>query len=69
MAKDLAQDHDLRFEYKSVEEEDVLSELKSKLPDAKTVPQIYWAGRYIGGYREFVKEIEDTGRDFGQGAF
>lgn len=36
-------------------------------PDAKTVPQIWKDGRYIGGYMELVKEIENTMGGYGDG--
>ena len=31
------------------------------LPQPKSVPQIILQGKYIGGYQELVKYIEDTG--------
>jgi glutaredoxin len=40
-------------------------QLKSILPDVKTVPQIWWHGKHIGGYEDFASEIENT-RSFGQ---
>jgi len=35
------------------------------LPGARTVPQIFWHQKHIGGYQEFAAEIENT-RNFGQ---
>jgi glutaredoxin len=34
--------------------------------EAKTVPQIFWYGKYIGGYNELALEIENT-RNYGDG--
>jgi glutaredoxin len=33
---------------------------------AKTVPQIFWYGKHIGGYNEFAAEVENT-RSYGDG--
>ena len=45
-------------------------EFKELFPDAKTVPQIIWDGKHIGGYSELVAEIENLGLgNYGQGAF
>ena len=35
------------------------------LPNIRTVPQIYWNGKYVGGYNDLALEIENT-RGFGQ---
>jgi glutaredoxin len=59
-AKNLAEHYSLKYEYIDVGYTDGMKELKEILPDAKTVPQIWWHGRHVGGYQEFVREIEST---------
>jgi glutaredoxin 3 len=34
--------------------------LKERLPDVKTVPQIWIAGKHIGGYEDLVDYIDET---------
>jgi len=63
-AKELAQKYELCYVYKEASE--FKEEFKNKFPDAKTVPQILWHGKHIGGYDEFEKEIENT-RSYGDG--
>jgi hypothetical protein len=43
-----------------------MKELMERLPDAKTVPQIWWYDRHVGGYQEFAKEVEDTLSGYGE---
>jgi glutaredoxin len=38
-------------------------------PIPVTIPQIWWHGKYIGGYDDFAKEIEETLGGFGDGTF
>jgi glutaredoxin len=59
-AKKLAEQYNLKYEYIDVSYADAMKELKELLPDVKTVPQIWWHGNYIGGYQDFVQEIENT---------
>lgn len=69
-AKDVAETRGLEYEYKNTTYENFRAEMFEKVPDAKTVPQIFWDGRYIGGYSELVSEIENVlGANFGQGPF
>ena len=65
-AKELAESYNMRYTYIDVLEENNSEIFMSKFPDAKTVPQITWHGRHIGGYTEFAKEIEET-RSYGDG--
>jgi len=65
-AKDLAERYELEYEYKSVDNETYLTELREVVPGAKTVPQIIWNGNVIGGYNDFATEIENT-RNYGDG--
>lgn len=34
--------------------------LKERLPDVKTIPQIWIAGKHIGGYEDLVDYIDET---------
>jgi len=66
-AAKVAESYDLRYTYINVKEnEETVAEFKSLFPEAKTVPQIVWYNRHIGGYDDFLKEIEDT-RNYGDG--
>lgn len=67
-AKRLADTFELSYEYKDVSDKSILEELKTKKPDIKTVPQIWWHDNHIGGYEQFAEEIENTlGGNYGQG--
>lgn len=69
-AKALTKRYNLPHEYKNTTYENFRSEMFEKVPDAKTVPQIFWDDRYVGGYAEFVTEIENVlGTNFGQDYF
>jgi glutaredoxin 3 len=37
-----------------------LDTLKERFPDVKTVPQIWIAGKHIGGYEDLVDYIDET---------
>ena len=65
-AKQLAEQYELKYEYKSIKDKDNLRDLKALIPNATTIPQIIWHGRNIGGYTEFASEIENT-RTVGDG--
>lgn len=67
-AKKLAEDRALAHEWLDVENPDVYEDMKDKVPStAKTIPQIFWNGRYIGGHDDFAAEIENTIGGFGDG--
>jgi glutaredoxin len=65
-AKKLAQDYGLPWHYKDITEGDTMTEFRFLFPEAKTVPQIMWDGRRIGGYSEFAVEIENTIGGYGE---
>ena len=67
-AKIIAQEYQLDFEFKDVDNINVAQQLKALLHDYKTIPQIWWHGNHIGGYEDFVRELENT-RSFGQDNF
>ena len=37
------------------------------MPNAKTVPQIWWNDKHIGGFSELAEEIDNTRGGFGDG--
>lgn len=56
----LAQNYQLEYEYFSVDVPEYKAKLKELKPDTKTIPQIWWHERHIGGHDEFAFEIENT---------
>lgn len=64
-AKQLCEQYSLKYEYILIDGPEKLRELQELVPEARTVPQIFWNGNYIGGYTEFALEVENT-RNFGQ---
>jgi glutaredoxin len=69
-AKVLAEKYSLEYEYRDIKDPDNMLELFLRNPDAKTVPQIFWDDKYIGGYNGFTTEIENLGLgNYGQGEF
>jgi glutaredoxin 1 len=68
-AKKLAERYGLEYEYVDIQYTENYNELKEKLSDVTTVPQIWWRDKHIGGYEEFAAEIENTIGGFGDGKF
>lgn len=68
-AKRLAERYNLEYEWKDTEVQENLNEMKLKLPSAGTVPQIFWHGKYIGGYENFATEVESTIGGYGEQTF
>lgn len=67
-AVQLASDRNLQHVYKIVDQDlDAYDEMKARAPAAKTVPQIFWDDRYIGGYTEFAQEVENVSGGYGDG--
>lgn len=71
LAVELCERYELKYMYKSIDPEyyNNHSEFRTNFPNAKTVPQILWHNRAIGGYTELLQEIENTIGNYGQGAF
>lgn len=65
-AKKLAEQYHLKYEWKDTDMSENLNDLKKKFPNVKTVPQIWWDDRHIGGYEQFSSEIENTLGNYGQ---
>ena len=68
-AKKLAESYSLPHQWKDTDDQEILNELKMKLPDVKTVPQIWWYDRHVGGYHEFASEVENTVGGHGEQKF
>lgn len=66
-AKQLAEQYELKYEYKSIKDPENLRDLVALIPNATTIPQIIWDNRIIGGYMDFAAEIENTIGGFGDG--
>jgi glutaredoxin len=66
-AKALAEQYQLDFDYRDVDNKEIKEQLRVILPaDApRTIPQIWWHGRHIGGHDDFVREIEETLSNYG----
>ena len=62
-AKTFAENRSLKYEYKDVgRAQNLLAELMDRAPVAvKSVPQIFIGKEYIGGYKELLQYVEDTG--------
>jgi glutaredoxin 3 len=67
--KELLDQYKMKYEYYSVDDHDKLFELMEKLPNMKTVPQIWWHDRHIGGYSDLLREIENTSGGYGDNVF
>ena len=69
-AKALCEDFGLVYEWKDVDDPEIYNELSTKIENFKTVPQIYWDHKYIGGYSDLIMEIENHNiGNYGQGKF
>lgn len=61
-AKKLVESKQYEYEYKDVQNTDLLNELKERAPVAiKTVPQIFIGTAYVGGYNQLVTYLKETG--------
>lgn len=68
-AKALAEQYNIVHEYKNTDQFEQMQELFEKKSNVKTLPQIWWHDKYIGGYTEFAAEVENTMGNYGQGTF
>jgi glutaredoxin len=66
-AKALAARYGLDYEWRDTDDNATLNELELKLPNFKTIPQIWWHDKYIGGYEDFATEVGNTMGGFGDG--
>ena len=68
-AKALAEQYHIKYEYRDTAQFEFLEQMITLAPKTKTVPQIWWHGRHVGGYNEFAGEVQDTLGNYGQEAF
>lgn len=54
-AKELLEEHGIEYEERMLGEKWTKNDLLEKVPNAKTVPQIFIDNAYIGGYTELVE--------------
>jgi glutaredoxin len=66
-AKELADQYMLKYEWLDTDNPENLKYLKEAIPDVKTVPQIWWNGKHLGGYENFLTEIENAMGGYGDG--
>ncbi len=67
-AKELADSYMLKYEWLDTDEPSNLKTLKEAVPGVKTVPQIWWNDRHIGGYEKFLEEVEGAIGGYGDGS-
>jgi glutaredoxin len=58
-AKDLLVSKDIPFEERNISNDWTKEQLLEAVPNAKTVPQIFLWGKYVGGYDSLLQYIED----------
>lgn len=68
-AKALATRYNLQYEWRDTDDDATLNELKIKLPSVRTIPQIWWYDKHIGGYEDFATEVQNTLGGYGDGSF
>ena len=61
-AKELSEAYNKEYTYIDVTEtEDTTAAFFKKFPNVRTVPQIVWEGKHIGGYTELSEWLKDYG--------
>lgn len=60
-ARQFCRSRGLKFEYKIMNKDFTRDELLEEFPEARSVPQIRIHGKYIGGYDDLRKYVDDTG--------
>lgn len=67
-AKQLCQGYSFKYEFFDVKKDlDKREEFMLKYPNVSRLPVIEWHNRYIGGYEQFLTEIENTISNYGDG--
>lgn len=62
MAKKLLSSKNIRFEERNIDEGEWTKEqMLSEIPEATTFPQIILHGKYVGGYDDLLRYVEDHG--------
>ena len=75
-AVEVCNQYGLEYTYKSLDDRFTGEAFKGELRELalresltiNTVPQIWWNGKYVGGYSQLISAIENT-REYGQGGF
>ena len=66
-AKNLAEQYSLKYNYRDIgANPEFRTELFARHPDTKTVPQIWWYDRHLGGFDALAAEIENSVGGFGE---
>ena len=68
-AVELANSYNLNHTYHNCDNNVHALLLRERFPEIKTLPQIWWNGKHIGGYKAFAEEVQNTIGNYGQGAF
>ena len=70
-ARELCEQYNIKYVYKDMTHVvELYEEFTTKFPNAKTVPQITWDDKHIGGYTELLVQIENLSLgNYGEGAF
>ena len=55
MAKEFLEDRQIPYIVKDISDPENLKEMRTRYPDAKTVPQIFAGDKHIGGYDDLRK--------------
>lgn len=64
-AIEIAEQYNLMYDY--IDATENYESFQEKFPDAKTVPQIIWNKKHIGGYNDFATEVENVIGGYGDG--
>jgi glutaredoxin 3 len=59
-AKELLRLHDVPFEERKIDEGWTREDLLEAVPNARSVPQIFMYGTYVGGYTDLEKYFEEN---------
>jgi glutaredoxin 3 len=63
----LLEDYGRQYAYRDVDDLEILNELKTRLPTARTIPQVWWDDQHIGGYEDLATHMQNTLGGYGEG--
>lgn len=66
-AKKVAEKYNITYEYKDIENPETYAELFDKVGEISGIPKIFMHDKLIGGYNDFLSEIENTMGNYGHG--
>lgn len=58
-AKNILSNRNISFEERNISKEWTKEQLLEAVPDARTVPQIFLWGKYVGGYDSLMEYLEN----------